>query len=104
MRFVPAGDRALSVEFAETISVEVNTQVRALEYLIQQKGVPGIEDIAAPRWGDAQHFGPGDVPVFWACGVTPQAVALKSKPPFMITHSPGSMFITDVPNASLAAF
>jgi KipI family sensor histidine kinase inhibitor len=42
LRFVPAGDLALSVEFAEEISVEVNTRVRALEYLIQQKGVPGI--------------------------------------------------------------
>jgi len=64
----------------------------------------GIDDIAAPPWGDAQHFGPGDVPVFWACGVTPQAVALASKPPFMITHSPGHMFITDLPNSTLAAF
>ena len=42
MRFVPAGDLALSVEFAEEISVDVNTQVRALEYLIQQKGLPGV--------------------------------------------------------------
>ena len=42
MRFVPAGDLALSVEFAEEISVEINTRVRALEYLIQQKGVPGV--------------------------------------------------------------
>src|SRR5216684_301206 len=49
----------------------------------------GIDDVTQPRWGDAQHFNPGDVPVFWACGVTPQAVALESKPPFMITHSPG---------------
>jgi uncharacterized protein YcsI (UPF0317 family) len=63
----------------------------------------GITDIARPDWGDAQHFEPGDVPVFWACGVTPQAVALASKPPFMITHSPGSMFITDLPNHALAA-
>jgi uncharacterized protein YcsI (UPF0317 family) len=63
----------------------------------------GIADIACPDWGDAQPFGPGDVPVFWACGVTPQAVALASKPPFMITHSPGHMFITDVPNHALAA-
>jgi uncharacterized protein YcsI (UPF0317 family) len=63
----------------------------------------GIRDIARPDWGDPQHFAPGDVPVFWACGVTPQAVALASKPPFMITHSPGHMFITDVPNAALAA-
>jgi uncharacterized protein YcsI (UPF0317 family) len=64
----------------------------------------GIDDITTPRWGDAQHFDPGDVPVFWPCGVTPQAVALASKPSFMITHSPGHMFITDLPNSSLAAF
>jgi len=64
----------------------------------------GIGDITRPDWGDPQHFAPGDVPVFWACGVTPQAVALASKPPFMITHSPGHMFITDLPNATLAAF
>ena len=63
----------------------------------------GIKDIARPDWGDAQHFNPGDVPVFWACGVTPQAVALASKPPFMLTHSPGHMFITDLPNHTLAA-
>lgn len=64
----------------------------------------GIQDVSKPRWGDAQQFTPGDVPVFWACGVTPQAVALASKPPFMITHSPGSMFISDLPNSALAAF
>ena len=63
----------------------------------------GIKDIGKPDWGDAQHFKPGDVPVFWACGVTPQAVALASKPSFMLTHSPGHMFITDLPNSSLAA-
>jgi uncharacterized protein YcsI (UPF0317 family) len=64
----------------------------------------GIADIGRPDWGDAQEFARGDVPVFWACGVTPQAVALASRPPFMITHSPGHMFITDVPNSALAAF
>jgi len=63
----------------------------------------GIKDITVPDWGDAAEFGPDDVPVFWACGVTPQAVALASKPPFMITHSPGHMFITDVLNSALAA-
>ena len=63
----------------------------------------GISDIDRPDWGDPQPFNPGDIPVFWACGVTPQAVALASKPPLMITHSPGHMFITDLPNATLAA-
>ena len=63
----------------------------------------GIEDVNTPHYGDAQHFEPGDVPVFWACGVTPQAVALASKPPFMISHSPGNMFVTDLKNSQLAA-
>jgi len=63
----------------------------------------GIKDLDRPEWGDRQEFRPGDVPVFWACGVTPQAVALASKAPFMITHSPGHMFLTDLPNSALAA-
>lgn len=62
----------------------------------------GIADIMRPDYGDPQAFAPGDVPVFWACGVTPQAVALAAKVPFMITHSPGHMFITDLPNSALA--
>lgn len=62
----------------------------------------GIPDLTKPDWGEAADFEPGDVPVFWACGVTPQAVALASKPPFVITHSPGHMFITDLPNHALA--
>ena len=65
--------------------------------------VIGIADLMRPDYGDVQPFEPGDVPVFWACGVTPQAVALASKPPLMITHAPGHMFITDLPNAALAA-
>lgn len=63
----------------------------------------GISDITKPHYGDAQHMEPGDIPVFWACGVTPQAAALASKPPFMMTHSPGHMFVTDLPNSALAA-
>jgi uncharacterized protein YcsI (UPF0317 family) len=63
----------------------------------------GITDIETPDWGDPPVFAPGDVPVFWACGVTPQAVALASRPAYMITHSPGHMFLSDVPNADLAA-
>jgi uncharacterized protein YcsI (UPF0317 family) len=63
----------------------------------------GIKDITKPDYGDEQPFKEGQVPVFWACGVTPQAVALQSKPPFMITHSPGHMFITNMRDADLAA-
>lgn len=63
----------------------------------------GIRDLARVDYGEAQTFKPGELPVFWACGVTPQAVALEAKPPFMITHAPGHMFITDLEEASLAA-
>ena len=44
----------------------------------------------------------GDVPVFWACGVTPQVALARARPPFAITHAPGHMFITDVPDESYA--
>ncbi|OMI04962.1 DUF1445 domain-containing protein [Bacillus swezeyi] len=56
----------------------------------------GIQDIANPDFGDAVTIKEGEVPVFWACGVTPQAVAMHVKPELMITHSPGHMLITDV--------
>jgi uncharacterized protein YcsI (UPF0317 family) len=58
--------------------------------------VLGISDIRSPDWGDPPQIEDGDVPVFWACGVTPQAVAMASSPAFMITHSPGHMFISDL--------
>jgi uncharacterized protein YcsI (UPF0317 family) len=55
----------------------------------------GIEDLSRPDFGDPVEARPGDVPVFWACGVTPQAALMASRPPFAITHAPGYMFITD---------
>ncbi len=63
----------------------------------------GVGDINSPDYGDPSGFKENQVPVFWACGVTPQAVALQSKPPFMITHAPGHMFITDMKDTDLAA-
>lgn len=62
----------------------------------------GITNLARPDYGDAVEIKDNEVPVFWACGVTPQAVALKSKPPLMITHSPGYMFITDLSDEDLS--
>jgi len=62
----------------------------------------GIRDLDHPEWGDPPVIEAGDVPVFWACGVTPQAVAMASRPVLMITHAPGHMFITDITVASLA--
>jgi uncharacterized protein YcsI (UPF0317 family) len=58
----------------------------------------GIADLSRPDFGDAVEIREGEVPVFWACGVTPQAALMASKPPFAITHAPGHMFITDVPD------
>jgi len=51
-----------------------------------------------PDYGDPPVVKDGELPVFWACGVTPQAALLASKPPFAITHAPGHMFVTDVPD------
>ena len=62
----------------------------------------GINDIERPDFGDPVDIQEDEVPVFWACGVTPQSVAMSSKPPLMITHSPGYMFITDMPDENLA--
>lgn len=56
----------------------------------------GINDLDQPDYGDSVSIKEGEVPIFWACGVTPQAVAAHVKPPFMITHAPGHMFITDI--------
>jgi uncharacterized protein YcsI (UPF0317 family) len=59
----------------------------------------GITDLAHPQFGDAPEIHDGELPVFWACGVTPQVAIMASKVPFAITHAPGHMFITDVPDA-----
>ena len=56
----------------------------------------GIKDLAHPDWGDSVEIKSGEVPVYWACGVTPQNVLLDAGLPICITHSPGHMLITDV--------
>lgn len=58
----------------------------------------GIADLSRPDFGDPVPVRAGEVPVFWACGVTPQAAVMASRPPFAITHAPGHMFVTDVPD------
>lgn len=59
----------------------------------------GITDLSTPDFGDPVALEPGDVPVFWACGVTPQAVVIGAAPSLAIFHAPGHMFITDRPHA-----
>ena len=62
----------------------------------------GIADLARPSFGDAPDVYPGEVPVFWACGVTPQVALEAARLPFAITHSPGAMLITDRMNEALS--
>src|SRR4051812_226380 len=62
----------------------------------------GIADLAKPDYGDAVPVAADEIPVFWACGVTPQAVISAAKVPFAITHAPGLMLVTDLKNKHLA--
>jgi uncharacterized protein YcsI (UPF0317 family) len=84
---------------------QVDTAVRVTALMPAVHGAPvhvgdpgalGITDLDRPDFGDRPVAEPGDVPVFWACGVTPQAALMASRPPFAITHAPGHMFVTDV--------
>jgi len=63
----------------------------------------GIKNLRKPDFGDPVTIKKDEVPVFWACGVTPQAVVMKAKPDLCITHTPGHMFISDLLNEELAA-
>ena len=64
----------------------------------------GIDDLENPFAGDAPQMAEGEIPVFWACGVTPQVAVEQACPSLCITHKPGSMIITDLKNRDLAAF
>ena len=63
---------------------------------VGEPGLIGIDDLGAPDFGDAVDIPAGWVPVFWACGVTPQSIVMHSKPELAICHSPGKMLVTDV--------
>jgi len=62
----------------------------------------GIADVNRPSWEPPVPMQPGDVPVFWACGVTPQVAVERARPPIAISHTPGHMLVTDLLNADLA--
>ena len=64
----------------------------------------GISSLNAPDYGDAVEVMDNEIPVFWACGVTPQAALVQARPAFCITHAPGAMLITDLLNQQLASF
>ena len=86
-------------------AVQVTTRFPAVHGSPIHIGDPagiGIQDIDRSDMGDPVEVRDGEAPVFWACGVTPQAVAMSSKPPLMITHAPGHMFITDARDEDLS--
>ncbi|XP_030339075.1 D-glutamate cyclase, mitochondrial isoform X2 [Strigops habroptila] len=61
-------------------------------------GLLGIQDLSKPDYGDPVHLHPGDIPVFWACGVTGVEAVINCRAPLAFTPSPGCMFITDLKN------
>lgn len=88
-------------------AVQITSRYPAVHGAPVHLGFPeqlGIADLARPDYGDAPTLVEGELPVFWACGVTPQAALERAGVPFAITHEPGHMLITDVPNTRLAAF
>lgn len=97
MRPVPSGKVVRAVQVTSRFPAVHGAPVH-----IGDPGKIGIKDIGRPDYGDPVTINPGEVPVFWACGVTPQAVAMTVKPELMITHSPGHMFISDIRNDDLA--
>ncbi|MBJ7536111.1 putative hydro-lyase [Marinomonas transparens] len=62
----------------------------------------GIHDLSQPDFGEPVTVKDGEIPVFWACGVTPQVAIRNAKPPICITHAPGKMLITDILDTDLA--
>lgn len=88
-------------------AVQITTRLPSVHGAPVHIGFPeeiGIGDIAKPDYGDAVPVEQGELPVFWACGVTPQAAIVAARPPFAITHAPGFMLVTDLQNAQLSLF
>ena len=116
MTNIPAAD---SGQFAGNITVSmrpmtIQQAIKATEITSRFKNVHGtpmhigtpseigISNINKPDFGEPVEIKNNEVPVFWGCGVTPQSVALDAKPEIMITHAPGHMFITDIPDSQLS--
>jgi uncharacterized protein YcsI (UPF0317 family) len=86
-------------------AVQITTRFPSVHGAPVHLGKPeliGIADIAQPTWGDAVPIHDDEIPVFWACGVTPQSVIADARPDFCITHYPGAMLVTDRRNTEFA--
>ena len=87
-------------------AIEITTRLPNVHGAPIHMGFPqqiGITDLEKPFAGDPPKMADGEIPVFWACGVTPQVAVEEARPSFCITHKPGSMIITDLNNSDLAA-
>jgi uncharacterized protein YcsI (UPF0317 family) len=90
---------------------QVQRAVQVTSRFVRAHGAPvhigdpsaiGIKDLNNVDFGEAPYMKPGDVPCFWACGITPQAAALKVKPEILISHAPEHMFISDILDEEIA--
>ncbi|UVD60048.1 putative hydro-lyase (plasmid) [Rhizobium sp. Pop5] len=88
-------------------AVQITSRMPAVHGAPIHIGLPGsigIANMDQPDYGDPTRIMPDELPVFWACGVTPQAIIEAARLKFAITHAPGCMLVTDKPNAALVAF
>lgn len=90
LRYIPAAQVELAVETTARFPWAHGAPVH-----IGDPAAIGVADVGAPDWGDPPLETNG-VPVFWACGVTPQNALAAARPPLCITHTPGRMLITDI--------
>lgn len=95
MRPVPAAMLDAAVEVTS-----LNPMAHGAPVHIGEPALLGIQDLSRPDYGEQVELQPGDVTVFWACGVTAIEAILSSKPPLAFSHSPGCMFLTDIPDSS----
>ena len=85
-------------------AVQVTTRFHLTHGAPGHMGSPeeiGIKNLARPEYGDAVTIRPGEIPVFWACGVTSQLAATSTPLPLVITHAPGHMFVSDLRDEDL---
>ena len=94
MRAMPAADAIEAVTICQRYPLAHGAPVH-----LGDPSLIGIADLERPEYGDAPDIRPGDIPVFWACGVTPQEAIIAAKPALAITHAPGHMLVTDIASA-----
>ncbi|XP_068195334.1 D-glutamate cyclase, mitochondrial [Antennarius striatus] len=95
MRPIPAGMLNAAVEVAH-----LSPSAHGAPVHIGDPALLGIQDLSRPDYGDPVEMQPGDVPVFWACGITATEALLTSKVSLAFTHSPGCLFLTDIPDST----